>query len=36
MKFLPRELCELNRLMPLRLDGKQLTVAMADPSDILR
>jgi type II secretory ATPase GspE/PulE/Tfp pilus assembly ATPase PilB-like protein/FixJ family two-component response regulator len=36
MKFLPRELCELNRLMPLRLDGKQLTVAMADPSDILK
>jgi type II secretory ATPase GspE/PulE/Tfp pilus assembly ATPase PilB-like protein/FixJ family two-component response regulator len=36
VKFLPRELCELNRLMPLRLDGKQLTVAMADPSDILK
>jgi len=36
VRFLPRELCERNRLMPLRLEGKQLHVAMADPSDILK
>ncbi len=36
IKFLPRELCERNRLLPVRLDGKQLTLAMADPSDILK
>ncbi len=36
VKFLPRELCERNRLMPVKLDGKQLIVAMADPSDILK
>lgn len=32
---LPRELCEHSRLIPVRLDGSQLTIAMADPSDIL-
>lgn len=35
-KFLPQELCEKNRLLPIKLDGKQLTVAMADPSDITK
>ncbi|HMK61120.1 MAG TPA: ATPase, T2SS/T4P/T4SS family [Dissulfurispiraceae bacterium] len=36
VRFLPRELCEKNRLLPLRLEGRQLHVAMADPSDILK
>jgi type II secretory ATPase GspE/PulE/Tfp pilus assembly ATPase PilB-like protein/FixJ family two-component response regulator/RNA polymerase subunit RPABC4/transcription elongation factor Spt4 len=35
-KFLPRELCERNRLIPIKLDGKNLTIAMADPSDIMK
>jgi type II secretory ATPase GspE/PulE/Tfp pilus assembly ATPase PilB-like protein/FixJ family two-component response regulator/RNA polymerase subunit RPABC4/transcription elongation factor Spt4 len=35
-RALPRELCEQSRLMPIKLDGSQLTVAMADPSDILK
>lgn len=34
-RCLPRELCEKSRLMPIRLDGNTLTVAMADPSDII-
>ena len=36
VKFLPRELCEKNRLIPIRLDGRQITIAMADPSDIFK
>jgi type II secretory ATPase GspE/PulE/Tfp pilus assembly ATPase PilB-like protein/FixJ family two-component response regulator len=32
--FLPRELCEKYLMMPVKLDGRQLTLAMADPSDI--
>ncbi len=36
VKFLPRELCEKNRILPIRLDGSQLTIAMADPSDIYK
>ena len=36
VRFLPRELCEKNRMMPVRLDGRQLTLAMADPSDIYK
>lgn len=35
-RALPRELCEQSRLMPIKLDGSQLTIAMADPSDILK
>ncbi len=35
-KFLPRELCEKNRLLPIKLEGKNLTIAMADPSDIIK
>ncbi|MSM38018.1 MAG: response regulator [Geobacter sp.] len=34
--FLPRDLCERNRMLPIRLDGRQLTLAMADPSDIYK
>jgi type II secretory ATPase GspE/PulE/Tfp pilus assembly ATPase PilB-like protein/FixJ family two-component response regulator len=34
-RCLPRELCEKSRLVPVRLDGNALTVAMADPSDII-
>ncbi len=34
VKFLPRDLCERNRIVPIRLDGKQLTLVMADPSDL--
>ncbi|HEY6871886.1 MAG TPA: ATPase, T2SS/T4P/T4SS family [Geobacteraceae bacterium] len=36
VKFLPRELCEKNRMVPVKLDGRQLTLAMADPSDIYK
>lgn len=35
-RFLPRELCEKNLMIPVKLDGRQLTLAMADPSDINR
>lgn len=35
VQTLPREFCERNRLIPIRLDGRQLVVAMADPADIL-
>lgn len=35
-RCLPRELCEKSRLLPVKLDGSQLTIAMADPSDILK
>jgi len=35
-RCLPRELCEKSRIIPVRLEGSQLTVAMADPSDILK
>jgi type II secretory ATPase GspE/PulE/Tfp pilus assembly ATPase PilB-like protein/FixJ family two-component response regulator len=34
-RCLPKELCEKSRLLPVRLDGSALTVAMADPSDII-
>jgi type II secretory ATPase GspE/PulE/Tfp pilus assembly ATPase PilB-like protein len=36
VKFLPRELCEKNRILPIKLDGNQLTIDMADPSDIYK
>ncbi len=35
-RFLPRDLCERNRILPVRLDGKHLVLAMADPSDIYK
>jgi type II secretory ATPase GspE/PulE/Tfp pilus assembly ATPase PilB-like protein/FixJ family two-component response regulator len=35
-KFLPKDLCKKNRLLPIKLDGKNLTIAMADPSDIIK
>ena len=35
-RFLPRDLCERNRMLPVKLDGKQLLLAMADPSDIYK
>lgn len=34
-RCLPRELCEKSRLIPVRMEGTSLTVAMADPSDII-
>ena len=34
-RCLPKELCEKSRLIPIKLDGSTLTVAMADPSDII-
>ena len=34
VRTLPREFCERNRLIPVRLDGRLLMVAMADPSDV--
>ncbi len=33
-RFLPRDLCERHRVLPLKIDGRRLTLAMADPSDI--
>ena len=36
VRFLPREMCEKNRMMPVALDGRQITIAMADPSDIYK
>ncbi|MBI5906193.1 MAG: Flp pilus assembly complex ATPase component TadA [Deltaproteobacteria bacterium] len=36
VRFLPRDLCEKNRMLPVRLDGKQVDIAMADPSDIVK
>ncbi len=36
IKFLPRDLCERNRLVPIKITGKQITLAMADPSDIFK
>jgi len=36
VRFLPKELCERNRLVPVKLDGRQITLAMADPSDIFK
>ncbi|RJQ44147.1 MAG: response regulator, partial [Nitrospiraceae bacterium] len=35
-KFLPRDFCERNRLIPVTIDNKQIRVAMADPSDIFK
>jgi len=35
-RFLPRDLCERSRLIPIRLNGRQLTLAMADPSDMYK
>jgi len=34
-RSLPKELCDKSRLVPVRLEGTALTVAMADPSDIV-
>ncbi len=36
VRFLPRDLCEKNRMIPVKLDGKQVSIAMADPSDIVK
>ena len=36
VKFLPRDLCEKSRIIPVRLQHSQLTLAMADPSDIYK
>ncbi|MBI5633796.1 MAG: Flp pilus assembly complex ATPase component TadA [Nitrospirae bacterium] len=34
--FLPKELCERNRLLPIKMDSRQVTIAMADPSDMTK
>ena len=36
VRFLPRELCETSRIIPVRLHKGHLTLAMADPSDIYK
>ncbi len=36
VRFLPKELCEKNRFVPVKLDSKKITIAMADPSDIFK
>ncbi len=33
--FLPLEFCQRGHLLPLKLEGRCLTIAMADPSDML-
>ncbi len=35
-RLLPRELCQRHRILPVRLEGNRLTLAMADPSDIFK
>ncbi len=34
--LLPRDLCEKNRILPIKIDERQITLAMADPSDIFK
>ncbi len=34
VRSLPKDFCERSRFIPVRLEGNNLTVAMADPSDI--
>ncbi|MEW6720926.1 MAG: ATPase, T2SS/T4P/T4SS family, partial [Thermodesulfobacteriota bacterium] len=36
VKFLPRDLCEKKRMVPLRVEGRQVSIAMADPADTFR
>ncbi len=36
VRFLPRDLCERNRIVPIRMTARQITIAMADPSDIYK
>lgn len=36
VRFLPRDLCLRNRMLPLHLEGNRLTLAMADPSDFYK
>ncbi len=36
VRCLPYDICHRNRLIPLKLEGNHLTIAMADPSDILK
>lgn len=35
-RFLPRDLCEKNRILPVKLENNHLVLAMADPSDIYK
>ncbi|MCK4622773.1 MAG: response regulator [Desulfuromonadales bacterium] len=35
IRFLPLELCQRGQLLPLKLEGRYLHLAMADPSDML-
>ena len=36
VKFLPRDICERGRMIPIDLDAHQMTLAMADPSDMYK
>jgi len=36
VRFLPRDVCERNRMIPVSLSSRQITLAMADPSDIFK
>jgi len=36
VRFLPRDLCTRNRIVAIKMTGRQLTIAMADPSDIYK
>lgn len=35
LRFLPLEFCQRGQLLPLELEGRNLTLAMVDPSDLL-
>lgn len=36
VKILPQDLCEKNKMLPIKLDGKNFTIAMADPTDVIK
>lgn len=36
VKLLPENLCKQHRMLPIRLDNKTLTLALADPTDIYK
>ncbi len=36
VRFLPADLCRRSRILPIRLQGRRLTLAMADPTDMYK
>ncbi|MCX8026280.1 MAG: ATPase, T2SS/T4P/T4SS family [Thermodesulfovibrionales bacterium] len=35
VRLLPQELCKKHKILPIKLEGKNLTIAMADPTDVI-